>query len=61
MAEALNLYMSINDQEDPDWDIYWLDGPIVPAFLFKMQAYQRVNHFAGIHVLARKNLLARNL
>ena len=61
VAEALNLYMSISDQDEPDWDLYWLDGPIVPAFLFRMQSYQRVNHFAGMHVLARKNLLARNL
>lgn len=26
-----------------------------------MQPYQRVNHFTGMHTLARKNLLARNL
>jgi tubulin polyglutamylase TTLL6/13 len=26
-----------------------------------MQTYQRVNHFAGMQVIARKNLLAKNL
>lgn len=61
VSEALNYWMSYSEQEDPDWDIYWLDGAITPAFLFKMQSYQRVNHFTGMHVLARKNLLARNL
>jgi tubulin polyglutamylase TTLL6/13 len=61
VSEALNFQLSFNEQEDPDWDLYWLDGPITPAFLFRMQSHQRVNHFAGMHVLARKNLLARNL
>jgi tubulin polyglutamylase TTLL6/13 len=61
VAETLNLNVSMNEFDEPNWDIYWLDGPIVPAFLFKMQAFQRVNHFPGMHVLARKNLLARNL
>lgn len=48
VAEALDFYVSLNDQEDPEWDIYWLDSMINPQFLFKMQMYQRVNHFAGM-------------
>ena len=61
VADLVNMQMSFNEVEDPDWDLYWLDGPIVPTFLFKMHAYQRVNHFPGMNILARKNLRARSL
>ena len=30
---------------------------IDPELLMKMHFYQKVSHFPGIHVLARKNLL----
>jgi hypothetical protein len=47
--------------EDEDWDIWFIDGPIIPALLTKMKPYQRTNHFPGIYSMARKNLLAKNL
>ena len=61
VAETLDYQISWSETDDPDWDVYWLDSAINPQFLFKMQPYQRVNHFTGMHTLARKNLLARNL
>ncbi|CDW87803.1 tubulin-tyrosine ligase family protein [Stylonychia lemnae] len=59
VAEDLNFNLSYEEEED--WDIYWIDGPVAPAFLLKMQAYQRASHFPGMFALARKNLLAKNL
>lgn len=59
VAEACNLRTSVD--EDEDWDIWWIDGPTIPALLAKMNPYQRTNHFPGMYALARKNLLAKNL
>jgi hypothetical protein len=59
VGDELNYVLSYEEEED--WDIYWIDGPITPTFLLKMQAYQRTNHFPGMFALARKNLLAKNL
>lgn len=36
VSEALNMHNSFNEIEDPEWDIYWMDGPIIPSFLLKM-------------------------
>lgn len=55
----MNYTLSYDEEED--WDIYWLDGPVAPNFLMKMHNYQRTNHFPGMQCLARKNLLAKNL
>ena len=59
VSEALN--MCTTDDEEHDWDIWFIDGPVIPALLIKMKNYQRTNHFPGMYVLARKNLLAKNL
>jgi len=47
--------------EEEDWDVWWIDGPILPTLLLKMKPYQRTNHMPACYVIARKNLLARNL
>lgn len=44
-----------------DWDLWWTDREITPDTLFKMNLYQKINHFPGIYVLARKNMLGLNL
>lgn len=59
VAAALNMRTSIDEEED--WDVWFIDGPTIPALLVKMKSYQRTNHFPGMYTLARKNLLARNL
>ena len=59
MAEELNMRTTINEEED--WDIWFIDGPIIPALLIRMKNYQRTNHSPGMYALARKNLLAKNL
>lgn len=59
VAAACNFRTSIDEEED--WDLWFIDGPTIPALLVKMKSYQRTNHFPGMYALARKNLLAKNL
>ncbi|KAL4501611.1 hypothetical protein ABPG72_018662 [Tetrahymena utriculariae] len=49
------------DAENTDCDITWTDNAVQPEQLGKMQPHQKINHFPGMFVLARKNHLARNL
>lgn len=35
----------------------WVDHMIEPDTLIKMHFFQKISHFPGIYVLARKNLL----
>ena len=49
-----------NDPND-DSDIYWMDTGMTAEILSKMRNYQRVNHFPGMNVIARKDYLARYL
>jgi len=58
---AKDLGMRTCLDEDADWDVWFIDGPTIPALLVKMKNYQRTNHFPGMYALARKNLLAKNL
>lgn len=40
-----------------DWDVLWVDHMIEADTLIKMHFFQKISHFPGIYVLARKNLL----
>ncbi|CAI2370392.1 unnamed protein product [Moneuplotes crassus] len=51
----------LSKSDSDEWDICWLDAGISHERLFKMKAFQRINHFPGMYAIARKNLLARNL
>ena len=46
-----------NSTKKGDWDVLWTDQMIEPDTLIKMHFFQKISHFTGIHVLARKNLL----
>lgn len=59
VAAECSLRTSIEDDED--WDIWFIDGPVIPSLMMKMKPYQRSNHFPGMYAMARKNLLAKNL
>ena len=50
-----------SDKEAGDWDICWTDYSIEPSILIRMHFHQKINHFPGIHLIARKNLLGINL
>ena len=49
------------NKEAGDWDICWTDYSIEPSILIRMHFHQKINHFPGIHLIARKNLLGMNL
>ena len=49
------------EDENDDSDIIWVDCGIQPEKLCKMKPYQKINHFPGMHEIARKNYLAKNL
>lgn len=44
-----------------DWDVFWIDMTIDPEILIKMHLFQKISHYPGIHIIARKNLLGMNL
>ena len=54
---AQELQWKIQHSKKHDWDVMWIDTMIDPEALMKMHFYQKISHFPGIHVLARKNLL----
>ena len=60
VAEELGWIIQHN-QGFGDWDVWWTDREITPDTLFKMNLYQKINHYPGIYVLARKNLSDLNL
>jgi len=60
VAEHLNWKVQYSNDAG-DWDIYWTDFAIDPDILIKMHLFQKINHYPGIHVIARKNLLGISL
>ncbi|KAI8916035.1 tubulin polyglutamylase TTLL6-like protein [Gorgonomyces haynaldii] len=47
---------------DPtNWLLLWLDTGVSVERLLEMKAYQRINHFPGMHEICRKDNLARNV
>lgn len=61
VAKETNFKLSYDEEDKDDWDVWWIDGMILPTLLQKMANYQRVNHLPNVKVLASKNFLARNL
>ena len=59
VGDETNFRVIYEDEEE--WDIWWIDGAVNPTILMRMQPWQRTNHFPGMHVLARKNCLAKGL
>ncbi|OMJ78088.1 hypothetical protein SteCoe_22198 [Stentor coeruleus] len=55
------LSWRISENENDDWDITWTDNYITTDKLSKMKAYQKINHFPGMHGICKKNYLAWNL
>lgn len=49
------------DPESTQWDVFWTDNAVTPEILFKMQPHQKTNHFPGMYILSRKNLLGKGL
>ena len=50
--QELNWTISHSDTfYSGDWDIFWQDGPIESEKLHRMKAYQKINHFPGMHMI----------
>ena len=60
VAEELNWKVQHNNDAG-DWDVFWTDFAIDPDVLIKMHLFQKINHYPGIHTIARKNLLGLSL
>ena len=43
------------------WDLLWTDTAVEPDALMKMKPFQKINHFPGMYMIARKNCLAKHL
>ena len=53
--------LRVQEEESDEFDILWSDAGIPAERLQKLKPYQRMNHFPGMYILARKNNLAKNL
>lgn len=53
--------MKVYEDDCDDFDIFWSDTGMPPEKLQKLKPYQRLNHFPGMYVLARKNHLGKHL
>ena len=31
--------MRLSTEDEEDWDVWWIDGPILPTLLYKMKPY----------------------
>jgi len=51
----------LSHRDNDKWDVCWIDTGMTPERLIRMKPYQKINHFPGMHSLARKNCLAGNL
>ena len=51
----------VTTDTESDWDLFWADTGVTPEMVTKLKPYQKINHFAGMSCLARKNFLGRNL
>jgi hypothetical protein len=37
-----------------DWNVMWIDTSVSSERLMELKGYQKLNHFPGMHILARK-------
>ena len=61
VADDLGWKVQKRMHKKKGWDVLWTDQHILPDLLMRMKPHQKVSHFPGIHVLARKNLLGLSL
>lgn len=54
-------YEAVSDSNIFTSDIIWQDNAITPDSLSQLTSNQRVNHFPGMFIIARKDFLGKNL
>eukprot|EP01065_Artemidia_motanka_P045606 TRINITY_DN6736_c0_g1_i6.p1 TRINITY_DN6736_c0_g1~~TRINITY_DN6736_c0_g1_i6.p1 ORF type:complete len:776 (+),score=309.02 TRINITY_DN6736_c0_g1_i6:112-2439(+) len=62
VAEA-NGFVEDRDEEGEkgEFDLFWTDTSVNPERIMRLQNYQRINHFPGMHLISRKVHLATTL
>lgn len=53
--------MRVCEDDVEDFDLFWSDTAMPPEKLQRLKPYQRLNHYPGMYVLARKNNLGKHL
>ncbi|CAD8188256.1 unnamed protein product [Paramecium octaurelia] len=61
VGQEILKWKLIAEPESWDWDVYWTDSGVHAEMLSKMKQHQKVNHFPGMYILARKNNLGKQL
>eukprot|EP01062_Namystynia_karyoxenos_P016063 TRINITY_DN1585_c0_g1_i1.p1 TRINITY_DN1585_c0_g1~~TRINITY_DN1585_c0_g1_i1.p1 ORF type:complete len:785 (+),score=194.92 TRINITY_DN1585_c0_g1_i1:276-2630(+) len=49
------------DGEKGEFDVFWTDTSVMTDRVMKLQNYQRINHFPGMHLISRKIQLSLTL
>ena len=55
------LGYKLNNSQNNDWDLCWIDLGINPEIVSKMKPYQKINHFPNTWCLSDKDQLGINL
>ena len=48
-------------EDEPEWDLLWMDTGVTSSIVSKLRSYQKVNRYHGMSCLSRKNYLGMNL
>lgn len=52
---------SVMEEEDPNWNLFWIDTGVSAERLMRLKRYQKINHFPGMSTLARKARMGKTL
>ena len=61
VGKEMGFKVTRSKKHQNECDIIWIDLVCSPEQLSKLRPWQWVNHFPGMHTLAKKTLLAWNL
>ena len=55
---ASALEWAVTREDKGEWDIFWTDTSVSEERVLRLKKSQRINHFVGMHTLARKTSMA---
>uniref|UniRef100_A0A0C3SK12 Tubulin--tyrosine ligase-like protein 9 n=1 Tax=Guillardia theta (strain CCMP2712) TaxID=905079 RepID=A0A0C3SK12_GUITC len=63
VEEAVNSlgWVVSRDEKQTDWDLFWTDTSVSEERVMRLKRFQKINHFAGMNILARKVGMAKVL
>jgi tubulin polyglutamylase TTLL6/13 len=59
-AEKLG-WKVVNSATNTAWNVFWMDSSVSTERVQRLRAFQKINHFPGMHKICRKSELARSL